>query len=199
MPLIKSASKKALKENIKTEMDANPGKKDRAQNLAIAYNIQRKAKAKKMADGGMASPSPSPESSPSPSVDLDFADKMGKAMGGKGAVNKAKGGMIEKSDKAHASEDTDEHYESIADAILAKKRKAKMMAEGGQVDLEEHSEEHSNLYDKLDEEIADEPIYDDTQISAQPEDSNEHGDDIESDKHDMVDRIRSKMRAKRGM
>lgn len=51
MPLIKSASKKALKENIETEMDSNPSPKDRKQNLAIAYNVQRTNK-KKMASGG---------------------------------------------------------------------------------------------------------------------------------------------------
>jgi len=57
MPLFKSASKKALQSNIKTEMDANPGKANRAQNLAIAYNTQARAK-KKMAKGGMAAQGP---------------------------------------------------------------------------------------------------------------------------------------------
>lgn len=52
MPLLKKASKKALESNIKTEMEANPEKSKRAQNLAIAYSTQREAK--KMAQGGMA-------------------------------------------------------------------------------------------------------------------------------------------------
>jgi hypothetical protein len=52
MPLIQSKSKKALKKNIETEMKANPDSKDRAQNLAIAYSVQRKNAAKKMARGG---------------------------------------------------------------------------------------------------------------------------------------------------
>lgn len=50
MPLIRSQSKKAFKDNIETEMKAHPEKKD--QNLAIAYSIQRQAKRKKMASGG---------------------------------------------------------------------------------------------------------------------------------------------------
>lgn len=54
MPLIKSASKSALQKNIKTEMDANPGKSKMKQNLAIAYSTQRRAgKRKKMSKGGM--------------------------------------------------------------------------------------------------------------------------------------------------
>lgn len=51
MPLIQSKSKKAFQKNVKTEMDANPGKENRAQNLAIAYSIKRK-NSKKMAHGG---------------------------------------------------------------------------------------------------------------------------------------------------
>lgn len=50
MPLIQSKSKKALKQNIKTEMDANPGPEHRAQNLAIAFSVKRKPK--KKASGG---------------------------------------------------------------------------------------------------------------------------------------------------
>jgi hypothetical protein len=44
MPLKKSASKAALQENIKAEI--NSGKKP-AQAAAIAYSVQRKAKGKK--------------------------------------------------------------------------------------------------------------------------------------------------------
>lgn len=49
-PLIQSPTKKAFDKNVRTEMDANPNKKDRAQNLAIAYSIQRK---NRKARGGM--------------------------------------------------------------------------------------------------------------------------------------------------
>jgi hypothetical protein len=45
-------SKKAFEHNVETEMDAHPG--NRAQNLAIAYAIQRRAKKKEMAMGGYA-------------------------------------------------------------------------------------------------------------------------------------------------
>lgn len=54
MPLIHSKSKKALKKNIETEMEAHPGKEHRAQDLAIAFSVQRQARKKKMAYGGEA-------------------------------------------------------------------------------------------------------------------------------------------------
>lgn len=44
MPLKKSASKKAVSENIKTEMKAG---KPQKQAVAIALDVQRRAKAKK--------------------------------------------------------------------------------------------------------------------------------------------------------
>ena len=44
MPLIKDIGKKALQKNIKTEISA--GKKPK-QAVAIAYSVQREAKAKK--------------------------------------------------------------------------------------------------------------------------------------------------------
>lgn len=49
MPLIKGRSKKAFSENVKTEMDND---KPQDQALAISYAVKRKAKKKKMADGG---------------------------------------------------------------------------------------------------------------------------------------------------
>lgn len=59
MPLIQSGSKKSLKKNIETEMTNNPNPKDRDQNLAIGYSIQRKNR-KKMSKGGMAREMPEP-------------------------------------------------------------------------------------------------------------------------------------------
>jgi hypothetical protein len=44
MPLVKSASKKAVSKNIKTEMEI--GGKPQKQAVAIALNVQREAKAK---------------------------------------------------------------------------------------------------------------------------------------------------------
>lgn len=89
----------------------------------------------------------------------------------------------------------DERAESIAEAIMQKRRK---FADGGMVDLEANSEEKPNEYDELNEMAADAEQYDDGQISPQPEDSNEMGDDLDSDKQDMISRIRSKLRMKSG-
>jgi hypothetical protein len=49
MPLSKGSSQKSFVKNIKTELGAG---KPMKQSLAIAYNMQRKNKRKKMADGG---------------------------------------------------------------------------------------------------------------------------------------------------
>ncbi len=51
MPLMKSKSKKAFEHNVEAEMHAG---KPQDQSLAIAYSVKRKAKRKKMAEGGMA-------------------------------------------------------------------------------------------------------------------------------------------------
>lgn len=58
MPLIKRPSKKAFEHNVKVELEAHPGKANRAQNLAIAYSVKRQAAKKKMALGGSADKSP---------------------------------------------------------------------------------------------------------------------------------------------
>lgn len=99
--------------------------------------------------------------------------------------------------------DTEEHYESIADAILAKKRKAKF-ADGGMVDLDENAEEASanpNTYDDQNELAAMKENYDEGMDGViDPMDSNEHGDELsDEDSHDMVDSIRKKYKAKKGM
>jgi hypothetical protein len=82
MPLIHSKSKKAFEKNVETEMRANPNPKDRAQNLAIAYSVKRKAAAKKkMAEGGLISaksekrPMPSERNNDSRNVSQNSADK----------------------------------------------------------------------------------------------------------------------------
>ena len=49
MPLFKSKSDKAVGKNIKAEMAAG---KPQKQSIAIALSVQRKAKGKKMAEGG---------------------------------------------------------------------------------------------------------------------------------------------------
>lgn len=95
----------------------------------------------------------------------------------------------------------DEDYASIADAIIAKKRKAKMMAAGGMVDLEANSEEDPNNEDQMSFEANGKEQYDLDQLSSQPEDSNETGDEREDDaenQHDMVSSIRKKMKKRYG-
>lgn len=49
-PLMNTGSKKAFKENLKSELNAG---KPKDQSLAIAYEVQRKNRRKKMAKGGM--------------------------------------------------------------------------------------------------------------------------------------------------
>lgn len=53
MPLIKSKSKKAMSKNIEAEMDAG---KPQKQAVAIAYSIARRARKRKMAQGGLVHP-----------------------------------------------------------------------------------------------------------------------------------------------
>lgn len=50
MPLVKSGSKKAIGENVKREMNAG---KPRRQAIAIAMDVMRRNKMKKMAQGGL--------------------------------------------------------------------------------------------------------------------------------------------------
>lgn len=176
MPLMKKSMKKM-------EMpDMDPGK-----SLSVALDIQKrtgKKPMKKMAMGGMA------EATSEPAVPARKPDDMRlpeeQTMGDKWA----KGGMV----------DTEDHYGSIADAILGKARKAKMMAEGGMADTEESAEESSpDLDDDGDINIKKELYDEDDAIGPQPTDSNEHDDDIDSDDDDMVSQIRKKYRAKQGM
>ncbi len=94
--------------------------------------------------------------------------------------------------------EVDKHYDSIADAIMAKRKHRKMMAEGGEVDLEANSEESPNFEDQQSFEANGKEQYDLDQLEAQPEDSNMHSVMLDSDEHDMISRIRSKMKAKRG-
>lgn len=90
----------------------------------------------------------------------------------------------------------DDHYDSIADSIIAKRKR---FAEGGQVDLEANSREDKNNEDDYSYEALLKEQYDDGQLSPQPRDSNLHGHELsDEDAHDMVEAIRRKLRAKRG-
>lgn len=104
----------------------------------------------------------------------------------------ARGGEISPQDEID-----DEHHASVAAAIMSKRKK---MADGGQVDLEEHSEEARNLEDDLSFEALEKEQYDDSQLGPQPKDSNEHSDELlDEDEHNkgMIGAIRKKMKSKR--
>lgn len=93
--MIKGSSPQAFKKNVETEMKANPGKASRAQNLAIAYSVKRKAMAKKKAMGGEMDPhAPAPAS--------------GKSAMHKGGAMYAAGGEINFHDERRVSEDEKE-------------------------------------------------------------------------------------------
>lgn len=212
MPLMQGKSKKAVSKNIETEMSAG---KPQKQSIAIALAVQRKNK-KKMALGGAvegpnhsgkqhdrepgqpakkADDSRLPDSetmidrwsagSPPARKPDDSRPPMDSYM----ADHFAEGGEVSDDDFAG----------SIADAIMARKDRKKM-ADGGMVDLEANSEEVGRSpYDEENAEAGNKEQYDLSQLSSQPEDSNEMGDDredVESDEHDMISKIRSKMKAK---
>lgn len=106
-------------------------------------------------------------------------------------------GDIEDAKYAHGG-DIEDHYDSIAEHVMAKMR-AKY-AEGGMVDLNANSEEAPNYAYMDNHDAYMKEQYDLDQLSSQPEDSNEKGDEREEEsenKHDLVDSVRKKMKAKR--
>ena len=260
MPLIKSGSKKAFEKNVKTEMEANPSKKDRAQNLAIAYNVQRQNKKKKMAEGGVAISAPAEhmvnEESMTPE-EMKMLDgfrkhiKMGGtadnfSMEGRPDADRgnkemlAEGGVADfehdkmvtiddEKDTAdmkmlkgfkpghekvldakmehHVDEDdrTPEDMEMLAEGgsiaeMIRAKRKRKMMADGGEVDLKWNGKEHLNEEDDLsfDAGRKDRIMGEDLDKIKQPMDSNEHADKLsDEDAHDMISKIRARMKMRK--
>lgn len=98
----------------------------------------------------------------------------------------ANGGLVSFRD----AEDDD----SPVDEIMQRRK----MAAGGQVDLEANSEESPNNEDQMSYDAVKKEQYDLGQLDSQPDDSNEHGDDIHSDDHDMVEQIRKRIKSRRG-
>jgi hypothetical protein len=137
-------------------------------------------KLKMMAEGGMAR-----------SEDPDLAKCVKGPDKGYGAIIQcnAEGGMVEE-------EEGIEHDASIAAAIMAKRKR---MADGGMVDLDLNAMEQPNDFDELNEAALKENYDEDMHDVSQPMDSNEHGDEIDSDDHDMVSIIRRKMKLKSPM
>lgn len=132
-------------------------------------------------------------------------------------MNYAEGGMAE--------QDMD-HEDSIAAAIMAKKDRKKLamsdsdmdemvrLYDGGEVngadsiysddsdqaDLSRNAEEDANMEDQSSFDALRKENYNEFEGLAQldsPKDSNRHGHLLDSDDHDMIDHIRSKMMAKR--
>jgi len=88
----------------------------------------------------------------------------------------------------------EEMHNSMADAIMARRKR---MAAGGQVDIDHNNQEDPEAMPSLNKAALKENYNEDMMDMSQPMDSNEHGDDIDSDKHDMVSAIRRKMQSRR--
>lgn len=172
----------------KPPMKSGPEKDSGKPSLAIAFNMQSKKKKKMMMD---------------PEHEHDE-----QCMSEGGMCKMDQGGIAQAPDKEMGypsqSHDLDselymqEHKPmSMAEEIMMKHR-AKKMADGGMVDIQENGEEDgSSPYDDMNEEAAMKELYDDAQLSPQPEDSNEHGHDLsDEDAHDMVSMIRKKLKMK---
>lgn len=130
MPLLKSKSKKAFDENVKSEMDAG---KPQKQSLAIAYSVKRQAgKKKKMASGGKVDISAHDESRPMPDdLHADKASAMRQEDRPRGDV------PIDFASEKRASIDGPVTSEEMD--MIREYRRGKMMAEGGEISaLDEH-------------------------------------------------------------
>lgn len=143
-------------------------------------------------------PPASPEEQPAKVMDEERPKRQGPKVPALDMKMMAEGGEIEEEDRA----------ESIVQAIMAK-RAMKRDAEGdimhpgdedleeGQVDIDDNAYEMPNSYYHQNEEAALKENYDEDMMDVdQPMDSNEHDVEIESDKHDMISQIRSKMKRK---
>jgi len=121
----------------------------------------------------------------------------------------AEGGMLSEdemdtADNAEDGEDTRMVYaKSSGGSGSSDMDKMRMMADGGQVDLEGNSEEDLNNEDQMSYKAGLKEQYDLSQLGDEPEDSNEKGDDREDfaeniHDDDMISEIRRRMKARRG-
>lgn len=136
MPLIRKKAKAPMSRAAESEGEPP--------SLAIALDVQRKSRPKKMAQGGM----------PQPAM-------------------------------------AEERAGSVAEAIMHRR---KMMADGGEVDIDSNGQEdpaNPNAYDDQNMDAAMKELYDDDQLMDQPMDSNQHGDILsDEDANDLVSKIR---------
>ncbi len=96
------------------------------------------------------------------------------------------------------AEEEEEHHDSIAAAIMSKR---KMLAEGGEVDADDGMTEEPNMYYKLNKQALKKPMMGDRiDEMHQPEDSNMTDDPREAREEnelDMIDKLRAKIAKKR--
>lgn len=134
----------------------------------------------------------------------------GMVQSGSPDMNMAEGGMID-DDMQPEPEAEDEHHDSIAAAIMSKRQK---FAKGGaingmdsiysddsnQADLKRNAEEDANMEDQSSFDALRKENYSESaglEMLDQPEDSNRHGHEIDSDEHDKISKMRSRMNMRR--
>lgn len=187
--------------------------KPQPQSLAIAYSVQRQAKkGKKMAYGGPAqredgavAPQPRKPDDKRPPESEYMADHFAEGgMAGEDCsncghpFNRNPGTPAAKPDDTRPpeSEYMANHFSAggIAESIMSKKR----MADGGMVDINENAQESGQTpYDKDNSTAYMKELYDNDQLSDQPEDSNEHGYDLAGDDDFSISsQIRKKMKSR---
>lgn len=107
----------------------------------------------------------------------------------------ADGGEVEPEDMPEMYEDEEQHHDSIASAIMARRKR---MAAGGQVDIESNEMEQPNSFYEQNEDAALKENYDDDiEDLMQPMDSNEDRPSIPTNKHDRISAIRARMKSRR--
>lgn len=147
-------------------------------------------------------PKKTPQATPTPKPKNEFHDTGKGIEDTSGFQKKAFGGSVE-------DEMEDEHHDSVAAAIMAKREREMpssdsdedhMMAEGGEVDIDENAEEQPNMFYRRNQEALKENYDSDMDSLTEPTDSNEMADpreENEENEHDMIDRIRSKANVRR--
>ena len=202
MPLIKSKSKKAFEQNLKTEIEEGTPMK---QSLAIAYALKRKAK--KMADGGQveheAAESDAVERQEHQEPQHDLVDRQEQS---KPLKQLAEGGDIEEDSvdrQEHKAPQKDlvDHSDPSKPIIMQKLAKGgvvdRIMAKrkGPLAEAMEGEAEEDHLADSEENEF-DDVVKEDSAESHIPSDE-EHSDEQEDeDRKDIVSKIMASRRLK---
>jgi len=182
MPLIKGKSKKSFEKNIATEVESG---KPLKQSLAIAYDIQRKAKAKK-AKGGMAE---NPAENASTPAFREYAEN-----------KMAEGGHVCSKCGHQDMEESDLESGSPAQKILGRKKFAKGGAvEDDMVDLDANNMEGPGTDRSYNIKAKQFDQGDEGMLSPQPRDSNLKGRKLAgNDDGDLRSLISKIMKKKKG-